>query len=1002
MRQRSLGLLVVVSIMGAVVALSTPKDSNLLLLEWAAKAQDEPPPAAVLIELGLTDTKPKTWSGQATLTGAKVVHREGYGFRDADKLVGADAWTAASHRPLRVPQNPAVIRMAGIIPVGIVLHLADIKQDASLALTVAGSKPEKVEVALKDVLAGQPKKVLDGAVRVRRISAAQPITRSQAENDFPAAAYGPDGTLWVAYIGYHLVEESRRIEVPSLKAQPTNFRSYDTPTFGDQLFVQYSRAGKWSKPIAVTGAREDLVRCAIAVEKDGTAWTVTSANRAGKYQLVARSIRAGTGPDAPAQLGSEEVLYKSGSGALSPVLATDQAGNLACSFQLWSDGGDSTVELIRRSKGQWTAGPFQDPAPQREGAPRVARWHPAIACGPDGRVAFGHDDYRGGDYDVRVAVRNGQATDSFDVAASARFEARPSLCYDAHGRLWIAYEEAPEGWGKDYGALSPKKGEPLYSQRSVRVVCLQDGKLFTPAAALPTAPSSAPKFPYDSPNEFTRFEHLPRYSNPALGLDGMGRLWLTYRQKFGDRTSSNAGSYWLSFARRLDGDHWTDPIELHHSDATLDCLPVLLPHPSGGLRVIHNGDGRWTLPATLHNQVYESFLDLPGEPIEPKLVAHEPGKKDDAAAKKERDEVRRIRDYRVEAAGKQYRLLRGEFHRHTEISWDGGCDGSLEDMFRYAIDAVAFDWIANADHDNGAGREYGWWLTQKLTDAYHVGNHFTPLFGYERSVSYPHGHRNCLFTRRGIRTLPRLQAEDDPDPKAWVPAVHADDTKMFYRYLHELGGICASHTSATSMGTDWRDNDPVVEPLVEIYQGDRMSYEMEKAPRAGYDPKTKTFPPNIAGWYPKGYINLALAKGYRLGFQASSDHWSTHISFCIVLAERHDRAAIVDGMRRRHCYAATDNIVLDVRSGAHVMGDEWKSQEAPKLQIRVLGTAPLAKVEVLKDSEVVKTFQSKQSDLREEWTDPKPTAGVHYYYLRVQQSDGELAWGSPVWIDYQR
>src|SRR5439155_721124 len=124
-----------------------------------------------------------------------------------------------------------------------------------------------------------------------------------------------------------------------------------------------------------------------------------------------------------------------------------------------------------------------------------------------------------------------------------------------------------------------------------------------------------------------------------------------------------------------------------------------------------------------------------------------------------------------------------------------------------------------------------------------------------------------------------------------------------------------SHTSATGMGTDWRDNDPVVEPIVELYQGDRMSYEHEGAPRAGYDPKTGTEPANIAGWYPKGFINLALEKGHKLGFQASSDHWSTHISYMIVLAEKNERKAILDAVKKRHVYAATDNILVDFRSG---------------------------------------------------------------------------------------
>ncbi len=115
---------------------------------------------------------------------------------------------------------------------------------------------------------------------------------------------------------------------------------------------------------------------------------------------------------------------------------------------------------------------------------------------------------------------------------------------------------------------------------------------------------------------------------------------------------------------------------------------------------------------------------------------------------------------------------------------------------------------------------------------------------------------------------------------------------MLYRYLKELGGICACHTSATGMGTDWRDNDPTVEPLVEIYQGDRMTYEMEEAPRAGYDPKGRQKPANIGGWYPKGFIDTPWEKGYRLGFQASSDHWSTHISYTVVLAEEHTREGI--------------------------------------------------------------------------------------------------------------
>src|SRR5262249_44293426 len=159
-----------------------------------------------------------------------------------------------------------------------------------------------------------------------------------------------------------------------------------------------------------------------------------------------------------------------------------------------------------------------------------------------------------------------------------KFEARPSICTDAKGRHWIAYEEGPELWGKDYGSLVTGKGHPLYDQRSVRVVCLEDGKLKRPVADLPTSTVEAPVA--GDPPTTQNFEKGPRYAYPQIGIDGKGRIWLTSRQKFGSRYTTPPGSYWLTFARRLDGDKWSEPIEVHHSDGLLDHRPVLLPHSS--------------------------------------------------------------------------------------------------------------------------------------------------------------------------------------------------------------------------------------------------------------------------------------------------------------------------------------------------------------------------------------------------------------------------------------
>jgi hypothetical protein len=84
------------------------------------------------------------------------------------------------------------------------------------------------------------------------------------------------------------------------------------------------------------------------------------------------------------------------------------------------------------------------------------------------------------------------------------------------------------------------------------------------------------------------------------------------------------------------------------------------------------------------------------------------------------------------------------------------------------------------------------------------------------------------------------------------------------------------------------------------------------------------------------------------------------------------------------------------------MGDEFKTDAPPSLQMRVIGTKPLARIDILKDSEVVETIKPGTQEYKGTWTDPKPALGVHYYYVRVLQVDDELAWASPLWIDYAR
>jgi hypothetical protein len=138
-----------------------------------------------------------------------------------------------------------------------------------------------------------------------------------------------------------------------------------------------------------------------------------------------------------------------------------------------------------------------------------------------------------------------------------------------------------------------------------------------------------------------------------------------------------------------------------------------------------------------------------------------------------------------------------------------------------------------------------------------------------------------------------------------------------------------------------------------------------------------------------------------LGFEASSDHVSTHISYANVLVTDVTRAALLDGLRKRHVYAATDNILAEFRSGDHMMGDVFTTSEMPKFDVKLTGTAPFAKVYVVRNNEYVYSTEPKTKAVSFSWMDNSPTPGKRsYYYVRGEQEDGELVWLSPMWITY--
>src|SRR5262249_19714983 len=144
-------------------------------------------------------------------------------------------------------------------------------------------------------------------------------------------------------------------------------------------------------------------------------------------------------------------------------------------------------------------------------------------------------------------------------------------------------------------------------------------------------------------------------------------------------------------------------------------------------------------------------------------------------------------------------------------------------------------------------------------------------------------------------------------------------------------------------------------------------------------------------------------KGYKLGVQASSDHVSTHCSYTMIYSPSTSRADMVESMRRRHAYGATDNIIVDFRTeDGHRMGDAFEAKSPPRFQIKVMGTDRLMQVEVIRDGEFVFTTRPEGANAEITYVDNNPVRGQEsWYYVRVTQIDRNLAWSSPIWVKMQ-
>ena len=347
---------------------------------------------------------------------------------------------------------------------------------------------------------------------------------------------------------------------------------------------------------------------------------------------------------------------------------------------------------------------------------------------------------------------------------------------------------------------------------------------------------------------------------------------------------------------------------------------------------------------------------------------------------------------RVARSRPEQLLLWGDLHGHTLFS-DGR--GTVEAYYDFARQFAGLDFCAVSDHDFEIVDEM-WEHSKQVTNRRNEPGRFVTFNAYEWSGNTDVGGDHNVYFLEDDPPLYRsdnyydprnLQMYHGPDPK--LPHV----TDVFAKLAERLGDkdvFCVPHYGGRRGNPTW--HDPKVQRLIEIFSEHRRSED---------------------------WAITFLTQGRRLGIIASTDNhygnpgcgylrpthdWDTQeigMAAVAVYAANRTRESIFHALYDRHVYATSgDRIILDFRCDGYPMGSEYRTDVPPLVTVEAVGTAPITRVEVKKQSQTVSTYEPRERAVSVRWRDGDFRPGQScYYYARVVQDNNEEAISSPIWVN---
>jgi hypothetical protein len=376
----------------------------------------------------------------------------------------------------------------------------------------------------------------------------------------------------------------------------------------------------------------------------------------------------------------------------------------------------------------------------------------------------------------------------------------------------------------------------------------------------------------------------------------------------------------------------------------------------------------------------------------------------------------------ADRSGGEFQVYFGDIHAHSVHS-DG--TGDADEFYLRAMAGFQDDLASLTDHDYLDGIELSAstfkWMGN-LAARFNLPGRFVTFTGYEWTAPavavhagegqrVGEGHKHILFP-----------GDDGPlfsygDPRS-------DSGAKLMERLKDFRCIAIPHHIAWS-NCHWDYHDPEIQRLVEICSAHGRYEHLGNRP-IGY---------RMDQVYPNNFIQDVLNTGIRLGFTGGTDNhgllwhgtypaklygdsiepgskvsWrcnTLRTGLTAILAPELTREALYEALYQRRCYATSgEKIFLDFRVNGMLMGSDFTSALRPVLSVHVIGTSALRVVEIIRDGQVMSSCQWGGSETVREVSfnliDASSSPNCQdYYYLRVLQEGGDMAWSSPIWVRYQ-